>query len=134
MESSVDVREYDGRVALMRKDDIDRGYLFVTVPAVDPEEAGSAFLLEFLRVSESAENTWLYSDRADPPDYDTAAELASSSIDWYGTNYTLQWVPGDEAARLKAYFENKQSTQGVLGKLFGRVQEDLPTVLPDSGE
>lgn len=130
----MDVREYDGCVALMRKGDIDCGYLFVTVSAVDPEEAGSTFLLEFLRASESAENTWLYSDRADPPDYDTEAELASSNIVWYGTNYTLQWVPDDEAARLKAYFENKQSPQGVLGKLFGRAQEDPPTVLPDSGE
>lgn len=118
----------------MRKGGVDCGYLFVTASAADPEEAGSTFLLEFLRASESTENTWLYSDRADLPDYDTAAELDSSNIDWYGTNYTLQWVSGDEAERLKAYFENKQSTQGVLGKLFGRTQKDLPTVLPDSGE
>ncbi|MFB9685526.1 hypothetical protein [Amycolatopsis plumensis] len=69
------------------------GYLFV----------GPDLLLEFLR--DGGDGTWYYSDRADPDDYDTAAELASGQIGWYGTTYSARWLSDSQAREVEAYFD-----------------------------
>ncbi|MGW4062224.1 hypothetical protein ACWEGE_28355 [Amycolatopsis sp. NPDC004747] len=81
------------RVAALHRGGRSCGYLFV----------GPDLQLEFLRAGD--DGTWYYSDRVDPEDYDTAAELASGEIDWYGTTYSARWLPGHEAREIEAYFD-----------------------------
>jgi len=119
----------------MLQGDTVRGYLFVTVAGSSGgESADPHFTLESLRrFSEEDEHSWFYSDRADPADYDTAAELASGCVDWYGTPYAIQWLPDDEAARIRAYFDHqeplaKRLVNTVLGSKNGsrlKVEPDL---------
>ncbi|MEQ0558847.1 hypothetical protein ABJI51_07180 [Amycolatopsis sp. NEAU-NG30] len=85
--------EFAGRVAALHRGGRACGYLFV----------GPASLLEFLRSGD--DGTWYYSDRADPDDYDTTAELASGEIDWYGTAYSARWLPDGEAREVRAFFD-----------------------------
>ncbi|WP_410613949.1 hypothetical protein [Amycolatopsis sp. lyj-109] len=86
-------RDGTRRVATLYQGERSCGYLF----------AGPDFRLEFLRAGD--DDTWYYSDRTDPEDYDTATELASGEIDWYGTTYSARWLPDGEAREIEAYFD-----------------------------
>lgn len=121
--------EYDGRVAAMHRDGRDCGYLFVTTE--DVEAGPPAFTLEFLRAA--GENTWYYSDRTDPDDYDTASELAGAAIDWYGTSYSARWLPEPDASTIKALFYPKDQPKRRLFRSSGATGESRPRVLPDPG-
>ncbi|ADJ43798.1 hypothetical protein AMES_1975 [Amycolatopsis mediterranei S699] len=122
--------EFDGRVASMRRDGRDCGYLFVTAETTEPGSA-PAFTLEFLRAG--AGDTWYYSDRTDPDDYDTIAELSGGEIDWYGTSYSASWLPEGEAREIEAFFDpGKRDKRRLFGRA-DRTSEARPHVIPDPG-
>jgi hypothetical protein len=128
-ETGKTVSEFDGRVATMHRDGRDCGYLFVT--AEDVEAGPPAFTMEFLRAA--GENTWYYSDRTDPDDYDTAAELAGAEIDWYGTSYSARWLPEADASAIKALFYSEDRPKRRLFRGSGAAGEGRPRVITDPG-
>jgi hypothetical protein len=95
-----------GRVAGLHQGERSCGYLFV----------GPDLRLEFLCAGD--DGTWYYSDRADPEDYDTAAELASGKIDWYGRTYSARWLPGHEAREIEAYFDRGRRPRATRPKVL----------------
>ncbi|WP_156096851.1 hypothetical protein [Amycolatopsis jejuensis] len=127
--------DFNGRVASMRQGDDMRGYLFVTVAEPTAHEPRPQVLLEFLRSSDTNEDTWFYSDRADPTDYDTAAELSSLEIDWYGTRYSARWLSDDEATDIKKYFEGQEPvSKKIMNSILNRKNRPHVRVLPDYGK
>jgi Zn-dependent M28 family amino/carboxypeptidase len=119
------VPDFDGRVAVLRRDGRDCGYLFVSAGGSPP-----AFTLEFLRAGGG--NTWYYSDRADPDDYDTTAELAAAEIDWYGTSCSARWLPVVQGREISALFDAGRRRRSWLSRRAGRTKDARPEVLPDT--
>ncbi|MFF0146190.1 hypothetical protein [Amycolatopsis sulphurea] len=134
MELMMEAWDFNGRVASMRQGTDMRGYLFVTVAESTAHEPRPHVLLEFLRSSDANQHTWFYSDRADPTDYDTAAELSSLEIDWYGTRYSARWLADDQATEIKKYFYHQESVgKKIVNAFLNRKSGSQVNVLPDHG-
>ncbi|ONI83264.1 hypothetical protein ALI22I_32465 [Saccharothrix sp. ALI-22-I] len=95
--------EYGGRIASVVDARGRTGYLMVRewhgVDEVSGERAPSVDLALVIR---SEDGEWEYSDRADPADYDTGAELERGVVDWYGQPLSLTWLSVDRAAAIEA--------------------------------
>lgn len=87
----------------MERNGVSWGYLFLSVNEVP--DGQPTINLEFYRGSLENDSPWYYSDRYDPEDYDTVGELSTGTIDWYGRQFTIRWISGDEDARVRAAIE-----------------------------
>ncbi|QKV74818.1 hypothetical protein [Amycolatopsis sp. Hca4] len=44
---------------------------------------------------------WRYEDRADPGTASAQQELAAAELDWYGERFSLHWLDGEAAVRVR---------------------------------
>ncbi|QFZ22809.1 hypothetical protein [Saccharothrix syringae] len=92
---------HDGRVASVVDSRGRTGYLLVREwrgADRSGERVASVDLALVMRTGDG----WEFSDRADPADHDTAAELERGVVDWYGEPLALTWLPADRAAEVEA--------------------------------
>jgi hypothetical protein len=94
---------HGGRIAQVVDSKGRTGYLSVREwRGADRESGEQVASVDLALVMRSADGDWEFSDRADPADYDTAAELESGVVDWYGEPLTLTWLSADRAAEVEA--------------------------------
>lgn len=58
-------------------------------------------LLMVRRGREEDSSDWSFSDRADPPDYDTVSELEGGYVNWYGVRLRLVWLDEPRSAEIE---------------------------------
>src|SRR5688572_21436458 len=86
------------RVARVRATDGRTGYLLVDTADVKWSDGTRMVGVTFSLQLQDPGGTWIFSDRADPDDFDASAELAAGIISWYGQSLViLEWLQGDEA-------------------------------------
>ncbi|MDT8914665.1 hypothetical protein [Amycolatopsis sp. PS_44_ISF1] len=93
------VGSFDGKIASLEKYGAKWGYIFLKVKQVKKESPWIE--MEFFRGSLDDELPWRYSDRIDPDDYDTLAELDGGVIDWWGVDFTIRWLQGDDKKKFE---------------------------------
>lgn len=95
------VFEFADKVAVVRRDERFEGYLLVTTPEMEPEHVTYVDMV-FARPDAEEPSGWRFEDRADPGVESARAELAVSTVDWYGTAFRVQWLDDAEAGRIRS--------------------------------
>lgn len=97
------VFEFADRVAAVQRDEQFEGYLLVTVPEMMPSPKPLSYVdMVFARPDSEEPSGWRFEDRADPGTESAQAELASSTLDWYGTPFQVRWLDDAEADRIRS--------------------------------
>ncbi|MEU2611106.1 hypothetical protein ABZ570_05870 [Micromonospora sp. NPDC007271] len=95
------VWNYDGKVAEVRSDRGDRGYLLVRLTDAtwsDGKRGTAVDLSVVLKADESDQPSWRFSDRADPDPDDARTELVDGRIEWFGQVLHVQrWLGAADA-------------------------------------